>query len=100
MDGDANGSGNNIPSNGPEIYPFRNFWSIGGSIDEVLFALPPKHQADVLVNAFFKYIDPSYPIVSEALFRSRYEEFWALAPYERYVQLCCVKFTPTHKIFA
>jgi hypothetical protein len=87
MDGDANGSGNNIPSNGPEIYPFRNFWSIGGSIDEVLFALPPKQQADVLVNAFFKYIDPSYPIVSEALFRSRYEEFWALAPYERYVRL-------------
>ncbi|GAB7335733.1 hypothetical protein MBLNU13_g08030t2 [Cladosporium sp. NU13] len=87
IDGDdnanGNASGNNIPSNGHEIYPSRNFWSIGGSIDEALFALPPKQQADVLVDAFFKYIDPSYPIISGALFRSRFEEFWALAPYER-----------------
>lgn len=101
IDGDGNGNsnGNNMPSNGPEIYPFRNFWSIGGSIDEVLFALPPKQQADVLVDAFFKYIDPSYPIISEALFRSRFEEFWALAPYERYDLLCDDEATPTHDRF-
>lgn len=99
IDGDGNGNGNNIPSNRPEIYPFRNFWSIGGNIDEVLFALPPKQQADVLVDAFFKFIDPLYPIVSEALFRSRFEEFWALAPYERYDRLCADRPAATHKIF-
>lgn len=96
MDGDTNGNGDTNPNSGPEMYPFRNFWSIGGTIEEVLFALPPKQHADDLVDAFFKYIDPSYPIISEALFRSRFEEFWALAPYERYDQLCTDTYAHTH----
>jgi hypothetical protein len=95
----GNGTGNNITSNEPESYPFRNFWSIGGSIDEVLFALPSKQEADALVDAFFKYIDPSYPIISEALFRSRFEEFWALALCEKYVQPFNDGATPTHGRF-
>lgn len=69
---------------GREEYAFRNFWSVGGRLEEVLFALPSKEDAEVLVNAFFKYIDPLYPIMSENLFRSRFEEFWALAPGDRY----------------
>lgn len=69
---------------GQEAYPFRNFWSVEGGLDEVLFAIPSREQADILVTAFFKYVDPLYPIIPENLFRSRFEEFWALPPIDRY----------------
>lgn len=69
---------------GQETYPFHNFWSAGGGLDEVLFALPSREHADVLVDGFFTYVDPSYPIIPEGVFRSRFEEFWALAPNDRY----------------
>ncbi|GIZ41237.1 hypothetical protein CKM354_000455000 [Cercospora kikuchii] len=68
---------------GQEAYPFRNFWSVEGGLDEVLFAIPSREQADILVTAFFKYVDPLYPIIPENLFRSRFEEFWALPPIDR-----------------
>jgi hypothetical protein len=71
-----------------EAYPFRNFWSVEGGLDEVLFALPSRDRAELLVMSFFKYVDPLYPVVPENLFRSRFEEFWALAPSERYGVLC------------
>jgi hypothetical protein len=68
---------------GSEAYPFRNFWSAEGGLDEVLFALPSRERAEILVTSFFKYVDPLYPIIPENQFRSRFEEFWALPPSDR-----------------
>ncbi|EME43736.1 hypothetical protein DOTSEDRAFT_171577 [Dothistroma septosporum NZE10] len=65
------------------MYPFRNFWSADGDIREVLFALPSRERADALLLAFFEHVDPLYPIISQNIFRSRFEEFWTLPANER-----------------
>ena len=72
------------PADGHDAYPFRNFWSPDGNISEVLFALPSRERADVLISSFFEHIDPLYPIISENIFRNRFEEFWALPANERW----------------
>ncbi|KAK4621450.1 hypothetical protein CLAFUW4_06621 [Fulvia fulva] len=70
-------------ADGQVMYPFRNFWSPDGNIGEVLFALPTRERADALISSFFEHIDPLYPIISENMFRNRFEEFWALPANER-----------------
>lgn len=45
--------------------------------------LPSRKEADALVAAFFRHLDPIYPVVAQATFATDYEDYWCLAPVGR-----------------
>jgi hypothetical protein len=56
----------------------ENYWSDTGGLVEVVASLPPKAEADALIERFFNAVDPLYPIVPRDTFMADFESFWSL----------------------
>lgn len=59
-------------------HPFQNYWSDTGGLNEVVASLPPKAEADALIQRFFDAVDPRYPIIPRDAFVADVESFWLL----------------------
>jgi hypothetical protein len=57
----------------------ENYWSDAGGLVEVIASLPPKAEAEALIERFFAAVDPLYPIVSRDAFMADSENFWLLS---------------------
>jgi hypothetical protein len=64
-------------------HPFANYWTCEGGLPEVIQVLPPKVQADVLLERYFECVDPVYPMMQRQRFYADYEHFWALPPEQK-----------------
>ncbi|EHL02968.1 putative Uncharacterized transcriptional regulatory protein [Glarea lozoyensis 74030] len=63
-------------------HPFANYWTCKGGLPEVISVLPPKDQADALLERYFECVDPVYPMIHRQTFYADYEQFWGLSPPE------------------
>jgi hypothetical protein len=63
-------------------HPFANYWTCKGGLPEVIGVLPPKDQADALLERYFECVDPVYPMIHRQTFYADYEQFWGLSPPE------------------
>ncbi|KAG5925615.1 hypothetical protein E4U42_004115 [Claviceps africana] len=64
-------------------YPFANYWTCDGGLNEVISVLPPKSRADLLVARYFECVDPIYPMLHRQTFYADYEHFWRVRNEEK-----------------
>ncbi|KAL7628934.1 hypothetical protein AAE478_000451 [Parahypoxylon ruwenzoriense] len=64
-------------------HPFANYWTCEGGLPEVIGVMPEKLQADILLNQYYEYVDPVYPIIDRQTFYLEYDRFWTLRDSEK-----------------
>lgn len=58
----------------PRVYKNARTSETATQIPKDAFILPPKHIADVLVDAFFKFVYPTFPVINKDGFLAQYHD--------------------------
>jgi hypothetical protein len=57
------------------VWPASKFGLPSTSADEVEVQLPPPEVQDVLIDLYFTYVHPTFPIIYKSRFLSEYHEW-------------------------